>query len=137
MEEINNFKQDSDETLFQAWERFKELLMKCFSNTLTEMQEVGFVLQWVGYSDTTNSVYSREPFQPKLNITLLYKSRQMTVPFPSRLDNHYCEEEEGNHRPKFTKADEASHINNTIPQKEKDPGISAAGIKVNVAGYNC
>ncbi|GJZ82861.1 retrovirus-related pol polyprotein from transposon TNT 1-94 [Tanacetum coccineum] len=55
------------------------------------------------------------------NSTLLYKSRQMTVPFPSHLDNHYCEEEEGNHGPKFTKAYGASHINNTIPRKEKDP----------------
>ncbi|GKE89008.1 hypothetical protein Tco_1566483 [Tanacetum coccineum] len=26
------------------------------------------------------------------NGKLEYKSRQMTVPFPSRLDNHYCEE---------------------------------------------
>ncbi|GJU63192.1 NUDIX hydrolase 6-like protein [Tanacetum coccineum] len=56
------------------------------------------------------------------NSTLLYKSRKTTVPFPSRLDNHYCEEEEGNYGPKFTKAYEASHINNTIPRKEKDPG---------------
>ncbi|GJV89204.1 mitochondrial proton/calcium exchanger protein-like protein isoform X1 [Tanacetum coccineum] len=55
------------------------------------------------------------------NNTLLYKSRQMTVPFPSRLDNHYCEEE-GNYGPKFTEAYGASHINNAIPQKEKDPG---------------
>ncbi|GKB61800.1 NUDIX hydrolase 6-like protein, partial [Tanacetum coccineum] len=55
------------------------------------------------------------------NSTLLYKSRQTTVPFPSRLDNHYCEEEEGNYGPKFTKAYGASHINNVIPQKEKDP----------------
>ncbi|GJT10438.1 hypothetical protein Tco_0857480 [Tanacetum coccineum] len=56
------------------------------------------------------------------NSTLLYKSRQTTIPFLSRLDNHYCEEEEGNYRPKFTEAYGASHINNTIPQKEKDPG---------------
>ncbi|GJW06334.1 hypothetical protein Tco_1568757, partial [Tanacetum coccineum] len=28
MEEINNFQQERDETLYQAWERFKELLMK-------------------------------------------------------------------------------------------------------------
>ncbi|GJR21326.1 uncharacterized mitochondrial protein-like protein [Tanacetum coccineum] len=28
MEEINNFWQEPDETLYQAWERFKELLMK-------------------------------------------------------------------------------------------------------------
>ncbi|GJZ80362.1 hypothetical protein Tco_0645356 [Tanacetum coccineum] len=55
------------------------------------------------------------------NNTLLYKSRQMTVPFPSRLDNHYCEEE-GNYGPKFTEAYGASHMSNTIPRKEKDPG---------------
>ncbi|GJY58114.1 hypothetical protein Tco_0458006 [Tanacetum coccineum] len=56
------------------------------------------------------------------NSKLLYKSRQTTVPFPSRLDNHYCEEEEGNYGTKFTKAYGASNINNTIPQKEKDLG---------------
>ncbi|GKA93478.1 putative reverse transcriptase domain-containing protein [Tanacetum coccineum] len=39
MEEINNFQQDPDETLYQAWERFKELLMKCPQHYLTEMQE--------------------------------------------------------------------------------------------------
>nr|GEV54545.1 hypothetical protein [Tanacetum cinerariifolium] len=29
MEENNNFQQELDETLYQAWERFKELLMRC------------------------------------------------------------------------------------------------------------
>nr|GEU98145.1 hypothetical protein [Tanacetum cinerariifolium] len=29
MEEINNVQQKQDESLFRAWERFKELLMKC------------------------------------------------------------------------------------------------------------
>ncbi|GJR81090.1 mitochondrial proton/calcium exchanger protein-like protein isoform X1 [Tanacetum coccineum] len=56
------------------------------------------------------------------NSTPLYQARQTMVPFPSRLDNHYCEEE-GNYGPKFMKAYGASHINNAIPQKEKDPGI--------------
>ncbi|GJV49817.1 hypothetical protein Tco_1440029 [Tanacetum coccineum] len=60
--------------------------------------------------------------QMSKNSKLLYKSRQTTVPFPSHLDNHYCEDEEGNYGPKFTKAYGASHINNVIPQKEKDPG---------------
>ncbi|GJZ42145.1 putative ribonuclease H-like domain-containing protein [Tanacetum coccineum] len=60
--------------------------------------------------------------QMSKNNTLLYKLRQMTIPFPSRLDNHYYEEEEGNHGPKFMEAYGASHINNTIPRKEKDPG---------------
>ncbi|GKE53211.1 retrovirus-related pol polyprotein from transposon TNT 1-94 [Tanacetum coccineum] len=40
IEEINNFQQEHDENLYQAWERFKELLMKCPQHCLTEMQEV-------------------------------------------------------------------------------------------------
>ncbi|GJZ00535.1 putative reverse transcriptase domain-containing protein [Tanacetum coccineum] len=40
MEEINNFQQEPDENLYQAWEGFKELLMKCPQHYLTEMQEV-------------------------------------------------------------------------------------------------
>ncbi|GJR34986.1 hypothetical protein Tco_1210670 [Tanacetum coccineum] len=56
------------------------------------------------------------------NSTLLYNSRQTTVPFLSHLDNHYCEEEEGHYGPKFMEAYGASHINNIIPRKEKDPG---------------
>ncbi|GJZ98107.1 hypothetical protein Tco_0670560 [Tanacetum coccineum] len=40
MEEINNFQQEPDETLYRAWERFKELLMKCPQHYLTEMQEM-------------------------------------------------------------------------------------------------
>ncbi|GKA08877.1 pyruvate dehydrogenase (acetyl-transferring) kinase, mitochondrial [Tanacetum coccineum] len=40
MKEINNFQQALDEILYQAWERFKKLLMKCPQHYLTEMQEV-------------------------------------------------------------------------------------------------
>ncbi|GJT16583.1 hypothetical protein Tco_0875289 [Tanacetum coccineum] len=40
MEEINNFQQEPDETLYQAWKRFKELLMKCPQHNLTEIHEV-------------------------------------------------------------------------------------------------
>ncbi|GJR65844.1 retrovirus-related pol polyprotein from transposon TNT 1-94 [Tanacetum coccineum] len=40
MEEINNFQQEPNESLFRAWERFKELLMKCPQHYLTDMQEV-------------------------------------------------------------------------------------------------
>ncbi|GKC61918.1 hypothetical protein Tco_1089516 [Tanacetum coccineum] len=39
MEEINNFQQEPDENLYHAWERFKEILMKCPQHYLTEMQE--------------------------------------------------------------------------------------------------
>ncbi|GKA94829.1 zf-CCHC domain-containing protein [Tanacetum coccineum] len=40
MKEINNFQQEPDETLYQAWERFKELLLRCPQHYLTDMQEV-------------------------------------------------------------------------------------------------
>ncbi|GKB54037.1 putative reverse transcriptase domain-containing protein, partial [Tanacetum coccineum] len=57
----------------------------------------------------------------EIQIGQMSKSRQMTVPFRSRLDNHYCEEE-GNYGPKFMEAFGALHVNNDIPRKEKDPG---------------
>ncbi|GJV23955.1 hypothetical protein Tco_1376650 [Tanacetum coccineum] len=42
-EEINNFQQEPDENLYQAWEQFKELLMKCPQYYLTEMR-IGAIL---------------------------------------------------------------------------------------------
>ncbi|GJU91071.1 reverse transcriptase domain-containing protein [Tanacetum coccineum] len=57
------------------------------------------------------------------NRTLMYETRQMTIPFPSRLNGYYCEEKKGSYGPQFSEAySEASHINNSIPRKEKDPG---------------
>ncbi|GJW88313.1 retrovirus-related pol polyprotein from transposon TNT 1-94 [Tanacetum coccineum] len=47
MEEINNFQQEPDESLFHAWERFKELLMKCPQHYLTDMQEVILFYNWL------------------------------------------------------------------------------------------
>ncbi|GKC49918.1 reverse transcriptase domain-containing protein, partial [Tanacetum coccineum] len=38
MEEINNFQQVPDETLYQAWEQFKELLLRCLQHYLMDMQ---------------------------------------------------------------------------------------------------
>ncbi|GJU00008.1 putative ribonuclease H-like domain-containing protein [Tanacetum coccineum] len=59
------------------------------------------------------------------NSKLVYKSRQTTVPFLSRLDNHYCEEEEeGVYGPILLKSIELpTQSIHTIPRKEKDPGI--------------
>nr|GEX06957.1 hypothetical protein [Tanacetum cinerariifolium] len=39
-EEINNFQQGPDESLFRAWERFTKLLMKFPQHYLTDLQEV-------------------------------------------------------------------------------------------------
>ncbi|GJU14770.1 reverse transcriptase domain-containing protein [Tanacetum coccineum] len=53
----------------------------------------------------------------------MYETNQMTIPFLSRLKGYYCEEKKGSYGPQFSKAySEASHINNSIPRKEKDPG---------------
>ncbi|GJY56412.1 putative ribonuclease H-like domain-containing protein [Tanacetum coccineum] len=54
IEEINNFQQEPDENLYQAWERFKELLMKCPQHYLTEMQEV--VLFYNGLDVSTRQI---------------------------------------------------------------------------------
>ncbi|GJU19155.1 hypothetical protein Tco_1152497 [Tanacetum coccineum] len=57
------------------------------------------------------------------NRTLMYETRQTTIPFPSRLNGYYCEENKGSYGPQFSEAySEVSHINNSIPRKEKDPG---------------
>ncbi|GKE73520.1 hypothetical protein Tco_1535561 [Tanacetum coccineum] len=56
------------------------------------------------------------------NRTLMYKTRQTMIPFPSSLNSYYCEEKKGLYGPQFSEAySEASHINNFIPRKEKDP----------------
>ncbi|GJX68918.1 hypothetical protein Tco_0304645, partial [Tanacetum coccineum] len=56
------------------------------------------------------------------NQTLMYETRQTTIPFPRCLNGYYCEEKKGSYGPQFLEAhSEASHINNSIPRKEKVP----------------
>nr|GEW16643.1 hypothetical protein [Tanacetum cinerariifolium] len=57
------------------------------------------------------------------NCTLMYETRQTMILFPSRLNGYYCKEKKGSYGPKFFEAySKASHIDNSIPRKEKDPG---------------
>ncbi|GJV92368.1 NUDIX hydrolase 6-like protein [Tanacetum coccineum] len=52
----------------------------------------------------------------------MYKIRQTTIPFLSRLNGYYCEEKKGSYRSQFSEAYfKAAHINSSIPIKEKDP----------------
>ncbi|GJX01140.1 reverse transcriptase domain-containing protein [Tanacetum coccineum] len=62
MEEINNFQQELDKNLYQAWERFKELLMKCPQHYLTEMQEV--VLFYNGLDVPTRQILDSRGAMP-------------------------------------------------------------------------
>ncbi|GKB42460.1 putative reverse transcriptase domain-containing protein [Tanacetum coccineum] len=60
------------------------------------------------------------------NCTLMYETRQITIPFPSRLNGYYCEEKKGSYGPQFSEAySKASH---TIPRKEKDPGRASVSV---------
>ncbi|GJV68171.1 putative ribonuclease H-like domain-containing protein [Tanacetum coccineum] len=60
MEEINNFQQEPDESLFRAWERFKELLMKFPQHYLTDMQEV--ILFYNGLDVLTRQILDSKGF---------------------------------------------------------------------------
>ncbi|GJW70500.1 reverse transcriptase domain-containing protein [Tanacetum coccineum] len=55
IEEINNFQQEPDENLYQAWEQFKELLTKCPQHYLTKMQEV--ILFYNGLGIPTRQIH--------------------------------------------------------------------------------
>ncbi|GKE15752.1 putative reverse transcriptase domain-containing protein [Tanacetum coccineum] len=156
MEEINNFQQESDETLFQAWEHFKELLMKCPQHYLTEMQETvedakKAIQEMVEYSQkgimehleeeergfgSLPSSTETNPRDQVKSISIIIEAASHSIRRIGRLDNHYCEEEEGNYEPKFTEAYGASHINNIIPRKEKYPGSFTLPYFINDVCYD-
>ncbi|GKE81405.1 hypothetical protein Tco_1551405, partial [Tanacetum coccineum] len=57
------------------------------------------------------------------NHTLMYETRQTMILFPSHLNGYYYKEKKGLYGLQFLEAySEASHIDNSIPRKEKDPG---------------
>ncbi|GKD42788.1 hypothetical protein Tco_1267433, partial [Tanacetum coccineum] len=61
--------------------------------------------------------------QMSKNRTLMYETRQTTILFPNHLNSYYCDEKMGSYGLKFSEAySKALHINESIPQKEKDPG---------------
>ncbi|GKA19653.1 hypothetical protein Tco_0699568 [Tanacetum coccineum] len=59
------------------------------------------------------------------NCTPMYETRQTMISFPSHLNGYCCEEKKGSYVPQFSQAySEASHINNSIPKKEKTQGLT-------------
>ncbi|GJY11926.1 hypothetical protein Tco_0381235 [Tanacetum coccineum] len=73
MKEINNFQQEPNENLYQAWERFKELLMKCSQHYLTETQEVILFYNGLGVStrqilDSRGAIPSKTAADAKIAI---------------------------------------------------------------------
>ncbi|GJU24641.1 NUDIX hydrolase 6-like protein [Tanacetum coccineum] len=68
------------------------------------------------------------------NRTLMYETRQTTIPFPSRLNGYYCEEKKGSYGPQFSEA--YSEASQSIPQKEKDPGSFTLPCFINNVCFN-
>nr|GEY75744.1 hypothetical protein [Tanacetum cinerariifolium] len=54
----------------------------------------------------------------------MFELRHTTILFLSRLNDYYCKEKKGSYGPQFSEAYSyrAPRIDNSIPQKEKDPG---------------
>ncbi|GJT44294.1 retrovirus-related pol polyprotein from transposon TNT 1-94 [Tanacetum coccineum] len=48
LEEIHNFKQEGDETLYQAWERYNDLLYKCPTHDINNHQKVNIFYNGLG-----------------------------------------------------------------------------------------
>ncbi|GJS55580.1 reverse transcriptase domain-containing protein [Tanacetum coccineum] len=145
MEKNNNFQQEPDETLFQAWERFKELLMKCPQHYLTEMHEV--ILFYNGLDIPTRQIldsraryyrkedleaYQAQLKQTRSQVKLFLSDTTTTIEADSHLirrigspqyavSDGQNKEEEGIYGPKFTEAYAATRLDDSIPQKEKDP----------------
>ena len=74
MEAINSFKQEPDETLYQAWERFKDLLIKCPQHYLTPMQEI--ILFYQGLDVPTRQILDAKGAVPHMSATNARKAIQ-------------------------------------------------------------
>ncbi|GJS17190.1 putative reverse transcriptase domain-containing protein [Tanacetum coccineum] len=74
----------------------------------------------------------------KQNSTLMYETKQTTIPFPSRLNDFYFENKKGSYGPQFSEAYSygASHIDKSIPRKEKDPWSFTLPCYINNVFFN-
>ncbi|GJT65515.1 hypothetical protein Tco_1016995 [Tanacetum coccineum] len=71
------------------------------------------------------------------NRTLMYETRQTMISFPSRLNGYYYNGKKGSYGPQFLEAySKASHNDESIPQKEKDPGSFILPCFINNVCFN-
>ncbi|GJZ29417.1 hypothetical protein Tco_0574064 [Tanacetum coccineum] len=142
MEEINNFQQKPEETLYQAWERFKELLMKCPQHYLTKMQEPS--KRWKNILKNSTMEHQKQKVvkllmdrQPsKHNLIILEeKSKKVNEKvYATQVGCELCKgphytkdcplKEEGSYGAQYLEAYSygATCLYDSLPRKEKDPG---------------
>ncbi|GJZ66521.1 hypothetical protein Tco_0623217 [Tanacetum coccineum] len=111
MEEINNFQQELDETLYQAWERFKELLMKCPQHNLTEMQEA--ILFYNGLDVPTRQILDSRG----VVLTKTVADGKIAIPEMAEYSQKWHNGTSRGRRPHYTK---------DFPQKEEGNALEEA-----------
>nr|GEV16846.1 hypothetical protein [Tanacetum cinerariifolium] len=74
IKEINNFQQEPDETLNQAWERFKELLLRCPQHYLMDIQEM--ISFYIGLDIPTRQILNSKGVIPSIKAADAKKSIQ-------------------------------------------------------------
>ena len=60
LEEIHNFKQEGDESLYQAWDRYNDLLFKCPTHDLNKQQTMNIFYKGLNIS-TRQKIDSQGP----------------------------------------------------------------------------
>nr|GEY49759.1 hypothetical protein [Tanacetum cinerariifolium] len=99
IEEINNFQHEPDETLYQAWERSKELLMKCLQHYLTDMQEPSKI--WLNILKNGTTEHLEQEVMKLLMDWVQFKHDSIILEDKSK---------------------RATRNDDSLPQKKKDPG---------------
>ncbi|GKF13632.1 hypothetical protein Tco_0055094, partial [Tanacetum coccineum] len=126
MEEINNFQQEPDETMYQAWEHFKELLMKCPQHYLTEMQEV--ILFYNGLDILTRQILDSRGVIPTKTVEDAKKAIQEMAKYSQKWHN-------GTSRGRSTEtSDELAAITSTTEQSWKRDQ-EGGGYRATAPGY--
>ncbi|GKC21657.1 hypothetical protein Tco_1023807 [Tanacetum coccineum] len=81
LEEIHNFKQEGDETLYQDWERYKNLLYKCPTHDINSHQKVNIFYNGLGTMnrqllDSQGPIPGRTPAQALTGIQTMANHSQ-------------------------------------------------------------
>ncbi|GJS54808.1 hypothetical protein Tco_0628170 [Tanacetum coccineum] len=116
---------------------FRSLLSSTETKQRDHVKSISMIIEADSYS--IRRIRSHQyAVSTRKNHILLYETKQMTIPFPSRLNGYYCKEKEGSYGLQFSEAYSygASYINNSIPRKEKDPGSFTLPCFINNVCFN-
>ncbi|GJQ95558.1 hypothetical protein Tco_0006697 [Tanacetum coccineum] len=88
LEEIHNFKQEIDETLYHAWERYSDLLYKCLQHVLNYQQKVHIF--YTGLDISTRRMLDSRRFITLMTPTQALISIQEQIGSPYRTRKTVC-----------------------------------------------